>query len=349
MLYDAASNIIKLCTFFADIFRDEFPNLDNLLDYIFNDTADSTILNRDAAQKILDEIPDEILLPTENLLRTMEKRDHVFNEKFLNLTKVSEKSNMNTKHTTDNLDSQANVGTVEYNVELDTITVPIVTPDTLSKTPVNTAKSGVFVNNHSCSLVQSDMPSESIKTTIEPSADCIAGFPPAQSSLQCNMISQPSPSYESTSAPVSGIPLSLPGSFESTFENLDNRKRNFVEASKPAEAMVSACKKRVEQPCSSKDVGSFVDEGIFPLFAVAASASVSSTVDDEMRSVATTLGRTPRVCGPSKEARLNMLENWLERENEELKAQVQELSREIEFLRNYIVRKLRGQCYYCKK
>ena len=42
-------------------------------------------------------------------------------------------------------------------------------------------------------------------------------------------------------------------------------------------------------------------------------------------------------------------EKQLEKENEELNGKLEELSREVEFLRNYIVSKLKGQCPRCEK
>jgi predicted RNase H-like nuclease (RuvC/YqgF family) len=71
------------------------------------------------------------------------------------------------------------------------------------------------------------------------------------------------------------------------------------------------------QPCSSKD---------------------EETVPDKIR-----------VRGPSKKKCVLEQAKQLEKENEELNGKVEELSREIEFLRNYIVSKLKGQCPRCEK
>ncbi len=59
--------------------------------------------------------------------------------------------------------------------------------------------------------------------------------------------------------------------------------------------------------------------------------------------------RKKRVRAPSKKERvLNLKMKELENENKESKAEVKELSESVEFFKNYITSKLRGQCYFCK-
>ncbi len=89
-----------------------------------------------------------------------------------------------------------------------------------------------------------------------------------------------------------------------------------------------------------------LEEGSSPVSAEGI-VSVSNNINGQ--SCTCTGEETPRGGGPSKKLRLFDQEKDLEKENKELNAKVKELSASVEFLRNCIVSKLKGQCYFCKK
>jgi hypothetical protein len=107
----------------------------------------------------------------------------------------------------------------------------------------------------------------------------------------------------------------------------NSRKRPLEENSNSAKGVAPASKKIMGQPCSSRDEETVPD----------------NIVKNRKKNTAS------RVRGPSKKPCVLEQEKQLEKENEELNGKVEELSREIEFLRNYIASKLKGQCPRCEK
>jgi septin family protein len=107
----------------------------------------------------------------------------------------------------------------------------------------------------------------------------------------------------------------------------NSRKRPLEENSNSAKGVAPASKKIMGQPCSSRDEETVPD----------------NIVKNRKKNTAS------RVRGPSKKQCVLEQEKQLEKENEELIGKLEELSREIEFLRNYIASKLKGQCPRCEK
>ena len=236
----------------------------------------------------------------------------VFLGEYIDLTTMSTESNMNsfnTESTTDNLASEsdrARHGPIdEY----------YFTPDPPSEIHVH--ESGVFANSYPYSTFQLDEAVEDLGLRDEPSDNCIAGIPASEPNFQSYATSASSHSFEFASTVDPEVTPetnpSFPGNSVATI--LNNRKRPFEEDSDRIEAAVSAPKKRVEEPCSSGDALSSMDEEILPV-----SPGVASSVDEEGRPVAPPRGSTTRVRERSREVRLNEQENQLVRENEELNA-----------------------------
>ncbi|XP_028413307.1 uncharacterized protein LOC114536157 isoform X1 [Dendronephthya gigantea] len=292
--------------FFADKYRDVL-NLNDRLDYASYDTEDFSVenhaathevshlsgslsptenswgedfllLNPAVVQKILDEIPEEILSSTENLLGTMEEPDQVFHENFMNLTTMSAESNMNSFHTEttiDNMVLEPNTGTLERINRFGIV--------------MGTTNSDALSNCSPCNIKQFDTAAEGLG----PRPTCIAGHSTMESSLQNNAISPLSQAYECTHAVVPEISHPL------VIVNPNSRKRPVEEDTDPGQAVVLASKKRIEEPCS--DVASFVNEKTIP-------AGEASSEGKERRPVATTWCRTC-VREPAEEAALNEQKN----------------------------------------
>ncbi|XP_028416812.1 uncharacterized protein LOC114541020 [Dendronephthya gigantea] len=294
---------------FRDIFPDDFPDdsaiftpdffcqslvpLHNVLEVPllhsenlnFEDETFSNTYN--VVAELLEEIPEDILLSTENLLGTMEETDQIFHE---NLTTMSAESNMNsrsfhTEPTTDNIASEPSTGTLERINRFGFA--------------MGTTNSDAFAI--SCNINQFDTAADHL--TME-------------SSLQNNAISPPSLAYEYTHGVVPEISHPL------VILNPNSRKRPFEEDIDPGQAVIPAFKKRLEEPCCSSDVASFVNEKTIP-------AGAASSEGKERRSVATTQRRTC-VREPAEEAALNEQKN--EAAIEYLKAWVRTLFEENESL-----------------
>ncbi len=303
---------------------------------------------------------------TEDLLGEL---DELFPEEFMNLGTMSTESNMNSFNT-DPVTDHMHHETFEHSAEIDTTVVFDDIPERSTSTSfleghVDNIVSGVSVNDLSLAdlgtsfsreksfepnvlsrdesnstvvkgvtmQVPSSLPTQSpVDTTIVtvcckmnvepngyPSASCLA--------TECNPanhgVPEPSLEFDHPSGVVPEMPQSLP---VGTNVEPNSSKRPLEEDSNSVEGIVPASKKKKGQCCRCTD---------------------EETVPDKF--VEKEKSSSSRVRGPSKIVRLSDQEKKLEKENEELNAKVQELSASVEFLRNYIVSKLKGQCYFCKK
>jgi hypothetical protein len=306
---------------------------------------------------------------TEDLLGEL---DELFPEEFMNLGTMPTESNMNSFNTdpiTDHMYHE-NIWTFEHSAEIDTTMVfndiaERSTSTSFLEGHVDNIVSGVSVNDlsledlgtsfsseksfepnvlsrddSSSTVVQgvtlqvpSSLPNQSpVDTTIVtvldktnvkpngyPSACCLA----AESNPANHGVPEPSLELDYPSGVVPEMSQSLP---VGTNVEPNSSKRPLEEDSNSVESIVPASKKKKGQCCRCTDEETVLDK----------------IVEKEKSS-------SSRVRGPSKIVRLSNQEKKLEKENKELNAKVQELSASVEFLRNYIVSKLKGQCYFCKK
>ena len=340
----------------------------NVLDEYVNYLIDTEFSGQNSVA-VQQSVLDHSLFSPENLPCTLEEPDQDFQEEFINIslaTSMPTESIMNSLYTdltAGYLSSELNIGNnviLEPSLESDAAMVQNAIPETSSFhetpcMPVNDAP--FFPSLENCETLGEI----NVKPNVHTATACLDT---ESYNLANNGNLEPSNSLDSTSAAeVPELSPSLPVSpanttiandsslnmnqlepaivallekFEkSNHENhgflqrshssdsTNSRKRPLEENSSSAKGVAPASKKIMGQPCSSRDEETVPD----------------NIVKNRKKNTAS------RVRGPSK-LLLRVLEQkkQLEKENEELKCKLEELSREFEFRRNYIVSKLKGQC-----
>ncbi|CAB4014301.1 Hypothetical predicted protein [Paramuricea clavata] len=355
---DASRDLFDLS---FDFLPDDLSNSDNLLDNTWKNNTDS-VETAGAVQNVLGEsgnnwidtelsgqnsvavqqdVLDLSLSLPENLFGTLEEFDQDFQKQLLNIYLAtiipteSIKNSFNTETTAGNLSSEPNLGNnvnLEPSLEPDAPLFPSqenrdtlgeinVKPNVHTTTACLGTESDNLPNNGNLepsnsldSTIAAEVPELSPSLPVSPANTTIAN----DSSLNMNQLG-PDVFSETPPSP-SEILVGM---------NVEpsSRKRSREENSNSAKRVAPASKKIMGQPCSSRDEETVPDK----------------IVKNKKKNTAS------RLRGPSKKKCVLEQEKQLEKENEELKGKVEELSREVEVLKNYIVSKLKGQCPRCEK
>ncbi len=313
---------------FLDIFHEDFdiPGLGDFFHDLDNLGIDNILFETTT------EGEEEILSPTEDLLGEF---DYLFPEGFINLGTMTTESNMNslnTDPTTDHLASehnQGNIGISEHSAEIGATVMLneiLERPTSISESFVENNVSVVSVNDLSLEALETSFSSE---TTFEPSVLSRDDSTSVLSRDDSTSVLSRDDSTSVLSRDDSASVLSRDDS-TSTLVLLSSDSPNGVVPKMPQPFPESPVGTNVKPNSRKrqleKDSSPVPAEGIVPASKEKKGQSCSCTGEE-----------TPRVGGPSKEVRL-LNQEELKKENEELRAKVQELSAFVKAHENYLPR-----------
>ena len=309
-----------------------FALLDILLDYPWINNAEFPVQNLEnipehniTAREVLEET---ILSPAENLLGTKEELDHFFPEEFINLaTLESDMNSFNIEPLTSLLDTD----NVNITDGLDDLLVD-------TKEDVACQNACQIPKNFLIDVFESE-PALEHYTSSEPTSDTTAVVPDV---VPESPPSVPESPKDSTDTGVFANDFSLgisqlnPAILE-LLENLEKSAETNVEANsrKRSVEVKEESNDSMEAPISKKKrlpSSSSTDAGTAP----------DKIVERRIKNNAAS-----KVCRASRKARHNKLfeqEKELLEENKVLTSKVKELTIRVEYLRNYLVNRLSGQC-----